>query len=241
LTINRNFGAKDYEKLAAYLGLCNQMLANWDFRNPNSTAANDFHIKFLSKHPSLTIQSEYSGDPSSIPTLARSSGLTSFRGMDYYEYKLTWTGGSGVPAGGKFHTGISFMEKNDFVVRDTFLTQNGSQMPLKPRIPSRTADAKLDGRFTIQMLNSSDAGMTLKDLRIRMLLKMADLERMLPTPIDEPMTTDGELITPLADLRFPAPFELPPIAIPKSLLIRLPIGWRADRTLLARSVASTIV
>jgi len=49
------FGDRAYTRLAANMGLRNETLSSWSFKNPNSQLADQFRIGFYSKHDALTM------------------------------------------------------------------------------------------------------------------------------------------------------------------------------------------
>ena len=201
-TLDRHFGDNSYSKLAANLGLATKTLNNWDFLNPNDLPANDFHIEFLSMHDSLTVNWEYSLDPFGTPSV-NNVGTQSYMGTTYNKYEVVWSGGMGVDAGAEFHTGITFEEDYDFVIIDTYLTQDGTELPLKPRMISYgDGDTDADGIFSVPIRNASDMDLLLRDVRFRLVPRMIDLEAMTDQFRERPITRHGLDVSVDGDIRF---------------------------------------
>ncbi|MHC4181248.1 MAG: hypothetical protein ACYSWU_27440, partial [Planctomycetota bacterium] len=210
-TINRHFSDTSYGILAANLGLKAATLSNWDSKNPNDVKAHDFHIKFYSKHSSLNVQWEYSGDPFGTPTVT-GLGQKPYKGEQWYQYEVVWSGGSGVPAGNEFHTGITFQESNDFVITDTLLTDSvGGELPLKPRMISYgSGDTAANGDYSIPLSNNMDLPLILRDVRFRLMPRMVDLETMTAEFRDNPMTRHQLPVYPLGEIRITQEIVLTP-------------------------------
>jgi len=212
-------GDRAYRRLASNVGLRNESLTGWSFKNPNNTFASSFRIKFLSQNSSLTMTNwdnggGYTGPPSFFsgqPTLVN-TGLQSRDGVSWNSFELTFGNGPGVPAGTLFHTGVSFAEENDFLILDTELLDPGNiPLPLKPRTMSFGGSGYLspDGKFRIPITNETDEPIILRDLRFRLAPRMTALDQ-LNELVTTPMTSDGLVVNFEDELFIPGDILLNP-------------------------------
>lgn len=187
----RHFSDLSFETLAHNLGLNTKTLSNWDFSNPNGTAATGLRIRLLSTAGSLSLTWVYGGglSPWTNPTLTKQPGTQSFRGTSYNVYDLvfsigqSWSGGASgvVPPGAKFHVGAGV--NAGVVVYDVILTDGGGDMDLHPRMFGYgfglTDDAPAGFGVVRFFANEEDAGdLLLEDVQVRFLPRPVSLEQM---------------------------------------------------------------
>ena len=91
---NRHFGDTSFEILAANIGLFEQTVSNWDFINPNGSAADGFRITVLvlpaAGTPSKT--SMYTGGLSPWQDVTISAdGTETFKGTLYNRFDIDFT------------------------------------------------------------------------------------------------------------------------------------------------------
>jgi hypothetical protein len=207
---DRHFSGREYSLLAACYGLNTNTLFNWDFRNPNNTTANDFHIVFLSKHPSLTKTWEYLsplnqpypfpfGGPGTVSLL----GTATYQGQTYNKYEISWSGGPGAAPGTIFHTGVAFQQSPDFIVQEAYLTDNGTRLPLAPRIIWYNANAiDVDGNFTVELTNPTGETLRVRDLRFQLVSRMIDINSMTDDPPEGLRSPDGDPVAVESEIDF---------------------------------------
>jgi hypothetical protein len=189
----RHFSDRSFETLGYNLGLNTKTLSNWDFVNPNDSAATGLRIRLLSTAGSLSLTGVYGGtsSPWTGPSLTKQAGTQSFRGTSYNIYDLvfstgkSWSGGASgvVPAGADFHVGAGV--NAEIVVYDVVLTDAGGDMDLHPRMVGYDfglgdSDDATAGFGVIRFFaNERDAGdLVLANVQVRFLPRPVSLEQM---------------------------------------------------------------
>jgi hypothetical protein len=219
-SVNRHFSDTSYEILGHNLGLNTSTLHNWDFTNPNSTNACSLRFKVLSTASSLTISWFYGGglSPWTSPTVTPAGATEVFHGTTYNVFYVdftvgqTWLSGpSGqVPPGVKFHVGVSFVETDPIVVKDTILYDcSMTVMPLQPRIfgyDTGSMDIS-GGDFMLRFFNpESDRPLLLRNLVVMQVPRMIDIETMLTGM--EPMGRGGMPINVISTFNIQGDLEV---------------------------------
>lgn len=185
-----HFSDTNYEILAHNIGLVAKTLTNWDFVNPNSSNADRLVITVLSNAPALTIGWWYNGSlsPWQNPTVADTGTTTTFRGVVYKKYDVTfsspkaWSGGANgiAPPDVKFHIGASFTQPDPYIVYEATLYSGASALALHPRIFDFDVSAEFGGFFAA-VTNPDPAGgfLVLSDLQVLFSPRMIDIETMI--------------------------------------------------------------
>jgi hypothetical protein len=204
---DRHFGDTEFEILAANIGLYQQTVSNWDFVNPNNTAADGFSITVL-VDPSAgvpTAGSIYTGNLSPWNNVAISAdGTETLQGTNYNRYRIDFTepkgwanGGAGqVGAGVEFHVGVGLTTA--YIVRNTELRSGATVLGLHPRVVGYTVDGSFNpenGDFHVTLLNADPAApLILSEIEILQLPRTVSIDQMVPggTLID----SDGLPISP---------------------------------------------
>jgi hypothetical protein len=172
----RRFNDVTFSLLASNVGLSIQTMHNWDFINPNSSAASKLRIEFLSSQPSMLLTWSYGGtlSPWTNPTVTGPNGTQTLQGTSYNKFRIEWSTGQAwangsagvVGAGVKFHVGATFsgVDYNTpnpiLITKVTLLDGSNNPLPLSPRMfgyDSGTADSS-DGSFRITFRNLDAAG-----------------------------------------------------------------------------------
>lgn len=190
---DRHFSDTSFEKLAANIGLYEQTVSNWDFINPNSTAANGFTITVLVV-PSAgapTAGSIYTGSLSPWNNVSISAdGSETFQGVSYNRYRIDftdpkgWANGSAgeVGAGVEFHVGVGLTTA--YIVRETELRSGTTVLGLHPRVVGYTVDGSFDpenGDFHVTLVNEDpDAPLIMSDIEILHLPRTLAIDEMVP-------------------------------------------------------------
>ncbi len=214
---DRHFSDTEYEILGHNIGLNTYTLHNWDFINPNDTAAHGARLKILSNESSLSIAWWYNGStsPWQNPTITNTGTTQSFQGVNYNVFNLdftnakSWSGPTAgvVDPGDEFHIGASFTSSNPVIVSKVELLNNGgSPLSLSPRLPSYdigTADLA-SGDFAISFFNPNPhlGGLVIQNLQVNSLPRMMDINAMvrnarpmdirgLPIPLTATRSTIG--------------------------------------------------
>ncbi len=211
----RHFSNREYEILAANVGLSVQTMWNWDFVNPNAGAASRLRMTFLSSQPSLAVVGPYTGNlsPWGAPTVSAALGTQVYKGTTYNRYQVTWMSPQGwsgptpgvVAGGGNFHVGTGFSGVN-YNVADAIIITNvelldasGNPLALHPRIvgfDNGAADTA-DGSFSVQAFNFLDAPLLISDLRIELLPRWLSIDAMVARA-EKNVDLFGEPVTPWA-------------------------------------------
>ncbi|WP_227269356.1 CARDB domain-containing protein [Roseobacter weihaiensis] len=150
---DRHFSDTSYEVLANSIGLFQQTLSNWDFINPNDSAADGLQITILVAQggDAPMIASVYDGGLSPWRDAALSAnGTGTFQGEAYDRYRVSFTdpqawnnGDPGeIPAGAEFHVGVGLTR--NYIVRDVTLLDSGGAMTLHPRVVGYTPEGSFD-------------------------------------------------------------------------------------------------
>jgi hypothetical protein len=164
----RHISDRTYGLLATNVGLSVQTMHNWDMLNPNAAEAHSLRIDFLSTQTAVNVTWSWTGSSSPWinPIVSRQSGTTSFKGILYNRYRITWSAGNpawtnpqpGVlPGGAKFHigatfTGVDFNQPDPIVIQNvTLLGAGANPLTLHPRLPMYNSGTfKIaDGTFTL--------------------------------------------------------------------------------------------
>jgi hypothetical protein len=167
----RRFNDATFSLLASNVGLSIQTMHNWDFTNPNSSAAGRLQIEFLSTQPTMLLTWSYNGNlsPWVNPTVSGPLGTQTLQGVSYNRFRIEWSSGQAwangssgsVGAGVRFHVGATFsgVDYNTpnpiLISKVTLLDSGGSPLTLAPRMlgyDSGAADAS-DGSFRIRFTN----------------------------------------------------------------------------------------
>jgi Metallo-peptidase family M12B Reprolysin-like len=204
----RRFNDATFSLLASNLGLSIQTMHNWDFINPNSSAATKLQVEFLGTQASMLLTWSYSGtlSPWINPTVSGPSGTQVLQGTTYNKFRIEWSSGQAwangpagtVPAGVKFHigatfSGVDYNQPNPILITKVTLFDAGNNpLTLSPRMfgyDSGAADAS-DGSFKIRFhnLNPAAGSLLLTNLAVR----------ELPVPISMDSMVEG---APLRDWR----------------------------------------
>ncbi len=208
----RYFSDTSYGIIGSKTGLAVHTMHNWDFVNTNSTEAVEFSIDFVSPSLSLDTLWSYEGAdcPWGPPTLT-STGLTTFRGRSYPSYRVTWrdprpwSGGTSgrVPGGGKFHVGVSFVQKAPVIptlVRFWEKDASGALVELSdhPRFVAYD-DAALTASapclFELTLYNPGNSVLRIADFHVRFLPRLPSLESLVESQILSPLDRAGRPIT----------------------------------------------
>lgn len=196
---DRHFSNTSFEILARNIGLYEQTVSNWDFINPNDSAADGFEITVLVRPPdgTPTKGSMYTGGLSPWGDVSISAdGSETFQTNNYNRFIITFTspkswnnGANGeIPAGEDFHVGVGLT--TDYIVRNVEFTDGGTPMDLRPRVVGYTTGGSFDpatGGFHVTFSNPDpDKGpLLLSDFVVRYLPRTVDINQMI---------TGGELI-----------------------------------------------
>lgn len=214
----RHFSNREYEILAANVGLSVQTMWNWDLVNPNAQAANQLRITFLSSQPSLSVVGPYTGNlsPWAAPMVSASLGTQTYKGTIYNRYQVTWStpqSWSGptpgvVDGAARFHVGTGFSAV-DYNLADAIIITNvelldssGNPLSLHPRIigfDNGTADTA-DGTFSVQAINFLGPPLLISDLRIEFLPRWLSIDAMLSS-VEKNFDIFNEPISPWTDTR----------------------------------------
>ena len=219
----RHMSDTNFSTLAANVGLSIQTMHNWDFTNPNGSAATGLRIDVLSPNSTLTLSWAYTGSssPWTTPTVSGPSGTQVFKGTTYNRFQVTWnagqswSGGSSgnVPAGAQFHIGATFsgvdFNQPDPVIltKVSLLDSGGSALPLSPRMigyDAGTLDSS-DGSFDVTLFNPDpDAGdLLVRNVTVTELPRILSIDSMVRgAPLK---TWQGEEIQPWKATREVAP------------------------------------
>lgn len=197
---DRHFSDESFEILAANIGLYQQTVSNWDFINPNNTAADGFVITVL-VDPSAgapAAGSIYTGTLSPWNNVSISAdGSEMFQGANYNRYRIAFTEPKGwangdageVGAGVEFHVGVGLTTA--YIVRETELRSGATVLGLRPRVVGYTVDGSFDpenGDFHVTLSNADEgAPLVVSDIEILHLPRTV--------AIDE-MVTGGGLVSP---------------------------------------------
>ncbi|WP_287359304.1 CARDB domain-containing protein [Mesorhizobium sp.] len=197
---DRHFSDQSFEKLAANIGLYEQTVSNWDFINPNNSAADGFTITVL-VDPSAgapTAGSIYTGSLSPWNNVSISAdGSETFQGVNYNRYRIDFTdpkgwanGNSGeVGAGVEFHVGVGLTTA--YIVRETELRSGTTVLGLHPRVVGYTVDGSFDpenGDFQVTLINEDpDAPLIMSDIEVLHLPRTLAIDEMVP---------GGKLVSP---------------------------------------------
>lgn len=193
----RHFSNREYEILAANVGLSVQTMWNWDLVNPNAQTARTLRMTFLSGQTSLSVLAPYTGNlsPWGAPTVSASLGTQIYKGTAYNRYQVTWSSPQNwagptpgeVTGGASFHVGTSFSGVN-FNVADAIiitdvdlLDSTGIALALHPRIigfDNGVADAA-DGTFSVQAINLRSEPLIVSDVRVVFLPRLLSINAML--------------------------------------------------------------
>jgi hypothetical protein len=210
----RHFDDTVFSKLAANVGLSIETIHNWDFTNPNSVDAHQIQFELLSTLPSLTLSWTYlgGGSPWSTPSTPALIGTTTFRGVVYNRFRVTWSTGKAwnsgspgvVPAGVNFHVGAAFSSVDYstpdpvIVVKVTLLDGGGSPLTLQPRMVGYDAGAldAADGALNMNFFNADDVTRPLlvRDVRLIELPRVASIDSMVAGA--RPVSWQGFPISP---------------------------------------------
>lgn len=208
---DRHFSDTSYEALAGALGLYEQTLSNWDFINPNSSAADGLRITVLVDDAAgiPSIGSVYDGglSPWSDADIT-ANGSATFQGETYDRYNIIFTdpqnwnnGGAGqIPAGETFHVGVS-LTKN-YIVNNVTLLSGGGAMQLHPRVVGYTPDGSFnpdtgDYHLTLSVPDPENGPIIVSDVRIRHLPRTLAINEMVST--GAMLGVDGRSIIPWKD------------------------------------------
>jgi hypothetical protein len=193
----RHFSDATFGILAANVGLSVETVHNWDFTNPNSSAASKLQFDVLSTSLTLTPSWAYLGNlsPWTTPTVT-AIGTTMFKGITYNRFHLTWSTGQAwangppgnVPGGAQFHVGVAFSEA-DFTVPDSvivtkvaLLDGGGNPLSLQPRMAGYDTGAldAADGTFTLNFFNIDNPSrpLLLGDVVVSELPRVASIDSM---------------------------------------------------------------
>lgn len=208
---DRHFSDTSYEALAGALGFYEQTLSNWDFINPNSSAADGLRITVLVDNDAGTpsIGSVYDGGLSPWGDAdITANGSATFQGETYDRYVITFTdpqnwnnGDAGqIPAGEEFHVGVG-LTKN-YIVNDVTLLSGGTAMQLHPRVVGYTPDGSFnpetgDFHLTLSVSDPENGPMIVSDVRIRHLPRTLAINEMVST--GAMIGVDGRSLIPWKD------------------------------------------
>lgn len=194
----RHFSDATFAKLASNVGLSVETIHNWDFTNPNSTAASQIQFEVLSTSATLTPSWFYGGSlsPWSMPTVSGPTGTRTFKGTMYNKFLVTWNtpqawanGSPGtVPAAANFHVGVAFSEA-DFGVPDSviidqiaLLDGGGTALTLQPRMVAYDTGAldAADGTYNLNFFTIDDPArpLLIGNLTISELPRVASIDSM---------------------------------------------------------------
>ena len=196
----RHFDDTSFGILAANVGLSVETIHNWDFTNPNSVDAKRIRFDLLSTQPALTLSWWYGGNlsPWTTPVVSGPIGVTTFRGVVYNRFQVTWSTGQNwangapgtVPAGANFHVGAAFSGV-DFTTPDpvivakvNLLDGSGNPLTLQPRMIGYDAGAldAADGALRLSLFNIDNPTRVLqvRNLQVFQLPRVASIEAMVP-------------------------------------------------------------
>lgn len=211
----RHFSNREYEILAANVGLSVQTMWNWDLVNPNADAASRLRMTFLSTQPSLSVAGPYTGplSPWGAPSVSASLGAQVYKGTTYNRYQVTWSAPQSwngptpgvVAGGGAFHVGTGFSGVNYNVADAIIITSvdlldaGGNMLPLHPRIvgfDNGAADMS-DGWFSVDAISFLDAPLIISDFRIELLPRWLSIDAMV-AGAEKTYDLFGEPMTPWA-------------------------------------------
>jgi hypothetical protein len=194
----RHFDDTSFGILAANVGLSVETIHNWDFTNPNSVDAKQIRFDLLSTQPTLSLSWSYGGNlsPWTAPAVSGPIGVTTFRGVVYNRFQVTWSTGKSwangtpgtVPAGANFHVGAAFSNV-DFttpdpviVVKVNLLDGSGNSLTLQPRMVGYDAGAldAADGTLRVKLFNVDNPARELqvRNLQVVQLPRVASIESM---------------------------------------------------------------
>ncbi|WP_299852502.1 CARDB domain-containing protein [uncultured Roseovarius sp.] len=207
---DRHFSDTSYEAIAGAVGLYEQTLSNWDFINPNDSAADGLRITVLvDDDDTPEIGSVYDGglSPWGDADIAANGSLT-FQGTSYDRYQITFTdpqnwnnGGSGeIPEGAEFHVGVGLT--TNYIVNDVTLLSGGSAMNLHPRVVGYTPDGSFnpetgDYHLTLSVPDPENGPLIVSDVRIRHLPRTLAINEMIAS--GAMIGVDGRSIVPWQD------------------------------------------
>lgn len=207
---DRHFSDTSFEILAANIGLYEQTLSNWDFINPNDSAADGLTITVLVAQDDAepAVGSVYSGGLSPWEGASLSSnGTEMFQGTTYDRYVVSFTdpqnwnnGDSGeIPAGEEFHVGVGLT--TNYIVRDVTLSSGGSSMELHPRVVGYTPDGSFnpangDYHLTLSVPDPENGPLIISDVQIHHLPRTLSIDEMVTT--GALIDADGRTIVPWA-------------------------------------------
>ncbi len=214
----RHFSNREYEILAANVGLSVQTMWNWDLVNPNAQTASRLRMTFLSTQPSLSVLAPYTGNlsPWCGPTVSAPLGTQVYKGTTYNRYQVTWqspqswngptpgevTGGAGFHVGASF-SGVNYNVADAIIITSVdLLDASGATLALHPRIvgfDNGAADTA-DGAFSFQAINVDAAPLLISDLRIAFVPRLLSIDAMLSTA-EKMFDPFGEAVTPWAQAR----------------------------------------
>ncbi len=210
----RHFDDTVFSILAANVGLSIETIHNWDFTNPNGGNANQVRFDVLSTLPALNISWWYNGSlsPWASPTVSGPLGTTTFRGVVYNRFQVTWStakawanGANGVvPAGANFHVGAAFASVDYtapdpvIVVKVNLLDGSGNPLTLQPRMVGYDAGAldAADGALKINFFNldAVTRPLIVENVRLLQLPRVASINSMMPGA--RPLSWQGFPIDP---------------------------------------------
>lgn len=194
----RHFNDTEFSILAANVGLSIQTMHNWDLTNPNSVAARELQMEFLSTQASMVLSWSYAGSlsPWINPAVSGVLGTQSFKGTTWNRFRITWSAGQAwsnglpgtVPAGGSFHVGATFsgVDSNNtpapiIITRISLLDAAGNPLTLAPRLPgydAGTLDAA-DGSFGVSFFNvDAAAPLLVTDVQVFQLPRVLSIDAM---------------------------------------------------------------
>lgn len=211
----RHFNDTSYSVLAANVGLAVQTVHNWDFKNPNATAANKLQMEILSTKGLLTLSWWYTGStsPWTSPTVSGPVGTVNFKGTLYNRFIVTWStpnpawgGAPGtVAGGGGFHigaefTGVNFNVPEVVIVRSVTLYNGANPLTLHPRMVGYDTGSMdvINGIYNLALFAPGDMDpgnqIILRNIQVFELPRLTSLESMMSD--GRPQSWDGLAITP---------------------------------------------
>jgi hypothetical protein len=214
----RHFSNREYEILAANIGLSVQTMWNWDFVNPNAQTATKLRINFLSLQPSLSVNGPYLGDlsPWGTPVVSAALGTTTVNGVSYNRYTVTWStpkswsgGTSGqVAGGGGFHVGTGFSGvdynlTNPIIITSVdLLDAANTVLDLHPRITGFDDGAldSADGTFALSAFNFNDAPLLISDLQVQFYPRLISIDSLL-SKVEKVTDIFGKPMEPIRELQ----------------------------------------
>lgn len=208
---DRHFSDTSYEIIAGALGLYEQTLSNWDFINPNDTAADGLRITILIDSDAGTpeIGSVYDGglSPWGDASIV-ANGTLAFQGETYDRYLITFTEPQGwnngdageIPAGEEFHVGVGLT--TNYIVNQVTLTNGGTAMPLRPRVVGYTPDGSFnpetgDYHLTLSVPDPENGPMIVSDVKVHHLPRTLDINQMITG--GALLGVDGRALVPWRD------------------------------------------